>query len=96
MKIYGDHHIIRIMIQKQGQASLYLNLEETTVDEVINFITQLMGKQHISPLTTGKVTSIIIREYKDRKNGKSKSISVRGIEPKRVLDIITKSITKKN
>lgn len=96
MKLYTHEpvKIIRLQITRLGEGKYaeYLNLIETTAKETEAFIKKLIEKQHLSPFQTGRVTSIVIREAVGAKNGKSNSISFKGLSPKEVHDLILKNI----
>lgn len=84
--------LIRVCIKKQGEGTEYITLCETTQVEVLNFIKSIIEDQKISPFVNGRVTNVQIREYLDGKNGKSVSISFKGIPPKQVKQLILNKI----
>ena len=95
MKIYTTPeppYLMRINIKKQGGQTEFITLCETTQEEAFNFIKSLIEKQNISPFTKGKVTNVEIREAKGSENGKSISLSFKGLEPKEVYSLIIKNI----
>lgn len=96
MKIYeySPVYFVRLQITQQKQDAEYLTLCDTTIDEVKEFLTNLLNEQKISPFETTK-TSINIREALGGKNGKSTSISFRGLNPKKTLDLITNNLKNK-
>jgi len=61
--------------------------------EVEKMCREIVKKQTHDPFTTGRKTSIIIRESIGGKNGKSKSLSFRGMTPKEIINLITKNLT---
>ena len=98
MKIYKPEplYIIRLQIIRQGDKTEYINLCETNMDAVKAYCIKLIEKQRISPFVKGKVTAINIRESTAGKNGKSISVSFKGISPKETRDLIVKSLPIEN
>ncbi len=96
MKIfkYEPTDFIRISIARQGDVTEYLSLVETTIPEVEVFLKELISSKNLSPFAKGKRTSINLREALGGMNGKSKSISFRGLSPKETTDLIVKKLTK--
>lgn len=95
MKLYEKPeppYLIRVNIKKQGEETEFITLCETTQNEVFNFISGIIEKQNISPFVKGKVTNVEIREAQGRENGKSISLSFKGLEPKDVYALILKNI----
>ena len=90
MKIYKHYpkKILRISTTKKGHKTLYFNIIETTQDEFIQWLKKLIDKQHLSSFQTGNVTSITVRESLGGTNGKSKSISFKGLSPDEIADLI--------
>ena len=97
MKIYtpAPTFIIRVQIIRQGENTKYINLCDTTQKEAVEHISKTIEKQNISIFAKGNRTRIDIRECLGSKNGKSKSISFKGLSTQQTLDIITKSISKR-
>jgi len=98
MKIYkpAPSFIIRVQIIRQGEDTQYINLCDTTQKEVVEHITKVIEDQKLSVFAKGNRTRIDIRECLGGKNGKSKSISFKGLSTQKTLDIITKSIKTKD
>jgi hypothetical protein len=98
MKIYQQtpNVYIRLQIVKLGEETQYITLIETDRKEVEKMITDIITKQNLSPFQTGKMTQIMIREATGGKNGKSKSLSFRGLSTKQTLDLIVNEINKRN
>lgn len=97
MKIYKPSeppYLMRINIKKQGEQTEFITLIETTQDEALVFIKEIIEKERVSPFVKGKVTNVEIRESKGSINGKSISISFKGISPKKVYDLIINEINK--
>jgi hypothetical protein len=97
MKIY-IHPIaptlMRVNIKKTGYKTENIILCEAEQDEVISFIENIVKSQNINPFEKGYVTNVEVRECADSKNGKSKSISFKGINPEKLKTIILKTINK--
>lgn len=99
MKIYQPAeppYLMRINIKKQGEQTEFITLCDTTQEEAFNFIKNIIEKQSISPFVKGKVTNVEIRESKGSENGKSISLSFKGLEPKEVYSLILKGIENAN
>ncbi len=101
MKIYSTPkapYQIRLQIIKVGLPTEHLSLEDTTLTEVESMVKKVIENQKISPLIMGKITNVNIREYlpyPDSKNGEQLSVSLRGFEPKEVLNLIINHLTPK-
>ena len=98
MKIYEKNplHLVRIQINKIGDTCQYLTFCETTPQEVEEMCKTVIEAQNISPFLMGQKTRIDIRESWGGKNGKSKSISFRGLDTKTTLNLIINHINKLN
>lgn len=99
MKIYKPAeppYLMRVNIKKQGEQTKFITLCDTTQEEAFNFIKSVIEKQSISPFIKGKVTNVEIRESKGSENGKSISLSFKGLEPKEVYSLILKGIENAN
>lgn len=95
MKVYAPSeppYLMRINIKKQGEKTEFITLCETTQEEALNFVKDIIEKQSISPFVKGKVTNVEIREAKGSENGKSVSLSFKGLDPKKVHSLILKQI----
>lgn len=94
MNIYHSQktpYLIRLQIIKVGEKTRHLALENTTLEEVRNMVKEVISKEKISPFEKGKVTNVNIREYfpyPESKSGKAISVSFKGINPDRTLDLI--------
>lgn len=86
--------LIRVNIKKLGCQTEFITLCETTQTEVLEFVKGIIEKQKISPFVTGKVTTVELRESVGAKNGKSISVSFKGIEPKEVYSLIIRELNK--
>ena len=99
MKIYQPAeppYLMRINIKKQGYQTEFITLSDTTQDDVFIFIKAIIEREKISPFVKGKVTNVEIRESKGSVNGKSVSLSFKGIEPKKVYELIINQINIRN
>ncbi len=94
MKLYipTPVYLMRINIKKQGEQTEFITLCETTQEETHDFIKNIIEKQNISPFAKGKLTNIEIREASGAKNGKSISLSFKGLKPKEVYSLIIKHL----
>lgn len=95
MKIYTPPeppYLMRINIKKGGEKTEFITLCETTQEEALAFIKGVIEKQNISPFAKGKVTNVEIREAKGTTNGKSISLSFKGLNPKKVHSLILKHL----
>lgn len=79
--------LIRLSIKKQGEQTRYLTLCDTSLSEVEMFVRNVMQK-HVYPFETGKVTSVVIRESINGVNGKSVSVSFKGVNPEYTLQFL--------
>jgi hypothetical protein len=96
MKIYEEPkapYLMRINIKRHPDKTEHLTLCEVTQQECYDFIKNLIEKQNLSIFQTGKLTNIEIREGFGSENGKSISMSFKGLSPKEVKELI---ITKLN
>jgi hypothetical protein len=74
MKLYNSkpEFIIRLSITQQGyKVAKYINLHETTANNVRAMIVDIIHAQNLSPFPSGRRTRIDIREAIGAKNGKS-------------------------
>lgn len=96
MKLYNREplYLIRLQITQQKQKTEYVNLSDTTLDEVKEWIISLIEAQHISPFEKNK-TSVNIREAVGGKNGKGFNISFRGLTPEETKKLIIDSLQSK-
>lgn len=97
MKIYEQAgvHLVRIQVKRVSDVTTqYLTLCETTIEEVEEMCKAVIESQNISLFAVGKKTSINIRESWGGKNGKSKSISFRGLDTKTTIELIINHLKK--
>jgi len=91
MKLYKEPappYLMRVNIKRFGDATEHLTICETTQEDCCAYIKRLIEKQKLSPFQKGKVTSIEIREAHGSDNGKSVSLSFKGLSPLEVQEII--------
>jgi len=97
MKIYKQlepPNLIRVNIKRQGEETYHINLCECTSEEVFNWVKGIIEKESISPFVNGKVTNVEIREAKGGINGKSNSLSFKGINTQQTYILLTQNLTK--
>ncbi len=90
MRIYRPEpqQFIRLCIKQQGSDSAYITLVETTQEETKAYLIGLIEKQKLSIFATGKAINIQIREAEGSKNGKSISLTFKGLTPQQVKTLI--------
>lgn len=93
MKIYNHTPIkvVRLSIQKSEEKTLYINFIETTQEEVIEKLSNLIDSLNLSVLCKGDRVRLDTRDCIGGKNGKNKSISFIGLT---VAEIHEKIIQK--
>ncbi len=98
MKLYEPRpdDVLRISIHKQGEKVEYLTVCEVTQVEAYNQLRSLIEGENISVFEGGRVTTIRLREAIGGKNGKTVSLSFKGITPKKTLDLILNYLKSKN
>jgi hypothetical protein len=94
MKIYKYEptYFVRLQICKLKEQTEYLTLHETTIEEVNEMCMNIVTSQGLTPFEKGLKTSINIREATGAINGKSTSLSFRGISPAKVKELIVNYI----
>tara|TARA_R110000868_G_scaffold131960_4_gene342358 strand:- start:2037 stop:2327 length:291 start_codon:yes stop_codon:yes gene_type:complete len=94
MKIYEQkpNYLVRIQISKNDEESQYITLCETTPEDVEKMCIAVIDSLNLSPFIEGRRTSINIRESADGKNGKSRSISFKGLNPEEAMKQIINHI----
>lgn len=80
--------VIRVRIYQQKQATKYITICDTTADKCLRVFKSIVEAQKLSPFQTGKVTNIEVREGIGSKNGKSKSISFKGLTTDETYNLI--------
>jgi len=97
MKIYKEPEkidLIRVNIKKQGFKTEHLALENTRLLEAYNFFENLISKQKLSPIISGKRTILEVRESIKGENKKAKSFAFYGLNPIEVKNLILKTLDK--
>lgn len=85
---YKPPYLIRINIKRQGEPTYHITVCDTTLNDAKTTISNLILAQNLNPFTKGKVTNIEFREGEGKNNGKSISISFKGMSPKEVFNFI--------
>lgn len=84
MKIFtppAATYIIRLAITKSGwKGAKYINLCETTMEKAELLVKHIVLLKDVSPFEKGRVTSVTIRESMGSENGRTKSISFKGLD----------------
>lgn len=91
MKIYkpaAAPKLLRINIKKSGVATEFITIAECEQQEFYDYVKALIEKQNLSIFQTGSLTNIEIRIGEGKQNGKSISLSFKGLEPKQVAELI--------
>jgi len=86
--------LMRVNIKKQGVQTEFLTFCDASQQEVYDFIKETIEKEELSPFLKGRVTNIEVREGKGKENGKSVSLSFKGLEPVEVKEILLKELIK--
>ncbi len=94
MKIFDPQplHLVRLTISKIKEETFYINLSETTQDEAIHSIKNIIDKQGLSVFQMGHRVRIDFRDCIGGKNGKSKALSFRGLSTKETYSLIINAI----
>lgn len=95
MKIYKHEpkSLIRVAITKKEHDSIYLTFAETTPEQCLKNIERVLSKIKVSPIQEKYRTRIDIRHAIGGSNGKSMSLSVKGIEPKEIEELFIKNFS---
>ena len=90
MKLYEfkTPFLIRVNIRKQGEKTEHLTFCETTTEDLIEKLKQIIEPYLTNPFVGGKKTAVDLRESEASKNGKSKSFSFIGLNCSEVKKII--------
>lgn len=74
----------------------YINLEETTLEDVLEMVKKSIKEKDLSAMGGCRSTHIDIREYMSGKpiKGRSKSFSFKGMDPKETNDLIITNINE--
>ena len=95
MKLYKHEpkSLIRVAITKKGHDSIYLTFSETTPEKCLKNIEKIISAIKVSPIQEKYVTRIDIRHAIGGSNGKSMSISLKGIIPKEIEELFIKNFS---
>ena len=95
MKIYKRKplYLIRANIRKQGEKTQIITFCETTMPELKEKLKEIV-KPHINPFEEGKRTSVDIREAEGGNNGRSETISFKGLNVEETAKIILEYFNK--
>lgn len=90
MKIYNPiaPFVIRVNIRKQGHTTAHITFCDTTSEELMQKLKEIVEPHLKDPFVGGKKTAIDLRESLESKNGKSTSFSFMGLDPYEVKKII--------
>lgn len=86
--------LVRLTINRQGEAAEYINVADTDVLAVKRMLYGLILK-HGTPIAMGYRTSIVVRQYEGSKAGRSESVSFYGKSPKEIKEIIINHLKEK-
>jgi hypothetical protein len=95
MRLYKEPEkidLMRINIKKQGFKTIHIAVEETNLDELLNYLKTLILGQKLSPFIQGNRTIIEVRESIKGENKKSKSFAFYGLNPEDVEKIILNNL----
>lgn len=93
---YDPPKLVRLQIIKQGEETKYINLCETNMKEVEEYVKKVISSVPISPFSKGRLTSINIREAIGGKNGKAKNISFKGLDTQSTYALLINHLNNKN
>lgn len=86
--------LVRVTVRKTGHKTESLTLEDTTPAQFLAWAKLLIETQQISPFEGGYKTAIEAREYAEKQNGKTTSISFHGLDPEKVKALIIEKLSK--
>ena len=91
MRIYKNVTIplVRLQISKKGVEGIYyINFCEATTEECVEKVSAVLNELKLPIIAEGNKTSLAFRAALGGNNYSSKSISLRGLEPKEVYDLL--------
>jgi len=90
MKIYKHEpkELVRVCISKRGSESIYLTFSDTNIEECYSNIAQLLSEIKVSALQEKYVTRIDLRKAVGGSNGKSISLSLKGLTPNEIESLL--------
>lgn len=94
MKLYKPEPplVLRIAIKKAGEETKYLSVTDISQKQFVIWATKQLSTLQISVFTSALKLSISVRESVAGINGKSKSISLRGVSTEQVYNLLLKGI----
>jgi hypothetical protein len=97
MKIYEPKpiHLIRLTITKKDEETKYLNFIDVTQEDCIKKVTSIIDELKLSVFQGGNQTRMDFRDCIGGKNGKCKSVSFKGLNPKELHKLLIDKIEKK-
>lgn len=95
MKLYKHEpkSLIRVALTKKEHETIYLTFAETTPEQCLKNIEDLLSKMKVSPIQERYMTRIDIRHAIGGSNGKSMSISLKGVTPKEIEILFIKNFS---
>jgi hypothetical protein len=95
MKLYKHEPktLIRVTLTKKEHDTIYLTFAETTPEQCLKNIEDLLSKIKVSPIQEKNMTRIDLRHAIGGSNGKSMSISLKGITPKEIEGLFIKNFS---
>ena len=97
MKIYEPKpiHLIRLTITKKDEETKCLNFIDVTQEDCIKKVTYVIDELKLSVFQEGNQTRMDFRDCIGGKNGKSKSVSFKGLTPQELHKLLIDKIEKK-
>ena len=84
--------IMRVNIKKQGYKNEHVAIEGATQEVVSEWLKDLIRKQNLDVLATGRITNVQVRETIEGENGKSMSFAFKGLDPLEVKELILENL----
>lgn len=85
--------VVRIMIKQQGSDTEYLTLTDCTKEEAHDQVKAWIQGTGIGPFEQGRSTNIQFREALGSENGKSISLTFKGLTPLELKELIILHLT---
>lgn len=95
MKLYippEPASLLRVNIKKQGCKTEHIAIDDSTVEELIQWLQQLIESRNLSIFATGKITTVEVREVVKGQNGRMMSFHFRGLDPDAVIMLIANAL----
>lgn len=96
MKIYQPpppDKVIRIVIKQQGNKPEYMTLHHCTKEEAHDKVKEWIQGTGLGPFQEGKSINIQFREAEGSENGKSISLTFKGMTPQELKQLIIDKLT---